>query len=92
MGAFLFGEKKKEEWLVDVLALGLVGRWDAGPAGLAGPAHRVNDVDGQIPKHIRDYEEANMAASNVDLLEMGDATVASGDSDILELDIHVVLG
>jgi hypothetical protein len=33
-----------------------------------------------------------MTAADVDLVEMRDTAVASGDSNILELDVHVVLG
>lgn len=33
-----------------------------------------------------------MAAADVDLVEMGDASIAGGDGDVLELDIHVVFG
>lgn len=33
-----------------------------------------------------------MAAANVYLVEMGDSAIASGDGDVLELDVHVVLG
>lgn len=31
-----------------------------------------------------------MAATDVDLIEMGDAPIAGGDSDVLELDVHIV--
>lgn len=31
-----------------------------------------------------------MGASDVDLVEVGDAAVAGGDGDVLELDVHVV--
>jgi hypothetical protein len=33
-----------------------------------------------------------MATADVDLVEMGDAAVARGDGDVLELDVHVVFG
>ena len=33
-----------------------------------------------------------MAASNVDLVEMADTSVARGDGDVFELDVHVVFG
>lgn len=33
-----------------------------------------------------------MTSPDVDLIEMGDTAVASGNSDIFQLDIHVVLG
>lgn len=32
-----------------------------------------------------------MASSDVHLIQMGDTSVASGDGDILKLDVHVVL-
>ena len=31
-----------------------------------------------------------MATTNIDLVEMGDASIAGGDGDVLELDVHVV--
>lgn len=33
-----------------------------------------------------------MAATDVDLVEVGDSAVAGGDGDVLELDVHVVFG
>jgi N-dimethylarginine dimethylaminohydrolase len=33
-----------------------------------------------------------MAAADVDLVEMRDAAVARGHGDVLELDIHIILG
>lgn len=33
-----------------------------------------------------------MGTPDVDLVEVGDAAVAGGDGDVLELDVHVVLG
>jgi hypothetical protein len=33
-----------------------------------------------------------MAAPNIDLLQMRDATIAGCDRDVLQLDIHVVFG
>ncbi len=33
-----------------------------------------------------------MTAPDVDLIEMGDASIAGGDGDVLELDVHVVFG
>lgn len=51
------------------------------------------DIDiRNVPEHIGDNEESHVAAANVDLVEMGDTAVAGGDSDILELNVHVVLG
>ena len=47
---------------------------------------------GCIPQHVRNDEEAYMAASNVDLVEMADTSVARGDGDVFELDVHVVFG
>lgn len=46
--------------------------------------------EGKVPKHIWDDKETNVAASNVDLFEVGDAAVAGGDGDVFELDVHVV--
>lgn len=45
-----------------------------------------------VPQHVRHDEESHMASPNVDLVEMRDAAVASGDGDVLELDVHVVFG
>lgn len=45
-----------------------------------------------IPEHVGDNEESHVAAANVDLVEMRDTAVASGDRNILELNVHVVLG
>lgn len=45
-----------------------------------------------VPEHIRHDEESHVAAANVDLVEMGDTAIASGDSDVLELNVHVILG
>lgn len=47
---------------------------------------------GRVAKHVGDDEEAHVGASDIDLVEVGDAAVASGDGDVLELDVHVVLG
>lgn len=47
---------------------------------------------GRVSKHVGDNEEADVRSSDVDLVEMGDAAVAGGDGDVLELDVHVVLG
>ena len=33
-----------------------------------------------------------MRSSDVNLIQVGDTSVAGGDSDVLELDVHVVLG
>lgn len=44
------------------------------------------------PQHVRDNEVSDVAASDVDLLEMRHTAVARGYRDILELYIHVVLG
>lgn len=33
-----------------------------------------------------------MTAADVDLVKMGDAPIAGGDGDVLELDVHVVFG
>lgn len=45
-----------------------------------------------VPKHVGDNEEADVGAADVDLVQVGDATVAGSDGDVLELDVHVVLG
>ena len=50
------------------------------------------DLSFNVPEHVRHDEESHVAAANVDLVEMGDTAVASGDGDVLELDVHVVFG
>lgn len=45
-----------------------------------------------VPQHIRHNEESHMTAPDVNLFEMADAPVAGCDGDVLELDVHVVLG
>lgn len=47
---------------------------------------------GRVAEHVGDDEEAHVGAPDVDLVEVGDAAVAGGDGDVLELDVHVVLG
>ena len=49
-------------------------------------------IEGYVPEHVGDNEESHVAAANVDLVEMGDTAVASGHRDILQLNVHVVLG
>jgi hypothetical protein len=44
-----------------------------------------------VPEHVRHNEESHVAAADVDLVEVGDTAIASSDSDILELNVHVVL-
>jgi hypothetical protein len=45
-----------------------------------------------LPQHVWYNEVTNMRASDVNLVEMGDTAVARRNGDILELDVHVVLG
>lgn len=44
-----------------------------------------------LPQHIWHNEESNMGSSDVDLVQVGDTSVAGGDGDVLELHVHVVL-
>ena len=44
------------------------------------------------PEHVWHDEEPHVRAPDVHLVEMADAAVARGHGDILELDVHVVLG
>jgi hypothetical protein len=44
------------------------------------------------PEHVRHDEEPHVRTPDVHLVEMADAAVARGHRDILELNIHVVLG
>lgn len=45
-----------------------------------------------VPEHVRDNEESHVAAANINLIEMGDTAIASCNGDVLQLDVHVVLG
>lgn len=55
-------------------------------------ALRFKELDRRnVPKHIGDNEESDVAAANVNLIEMRDTAITGGDSNILELDIHIVL-
>jgi hypothetical protein len=45
-----------------------------------------------VPEHVRHDEESHVAAANVNLVEMGDTAIAGSDGDVLELNVHVVLG
>lgn len=47
---------------------------------------------GDLPEHVWDDEEADVRTADVNLVKMRNAAVAGGDSDILKLDVHVVLG
>lgn len=47
---------------------------------------------GRVAKHVGDDEESDVGAADVDLVEVGDAAVARRDGNVLELDVHVVLG
>lgn len=53
---------------------------------------RCKGYSRNVPQHVWHDKESHMAAADVDLVEMRHTTVASGDRDILELDVHVVLG
>lgn len=48
------------------------------------PKHR------RISQHVGHDKEPHVATADVDLIKMGDAAIAGGDSDILELNVHVV--
>jgi hypothetical protein len=47
---------------------------------------------GAIPKHIRHNEESHMRPPNVNLVEMADSPIARSDSDIFELNVHIIFG
>ena len=47
---------------------------------------------GALPQHIRDDEESDMTSSYVNLIQMTDSAVARGNSDVFQLNIHIVLG
>lgn len=44
-----------------------------------------------LPQHIWHNEESNMGSSDVDLVQVGDTSVAGGDGYVLELHVHIVL-
>ena len=44
------------------------------------------------PQHVRHNEKPDMRPANVDLIEMGDASVARSDGYVLKLYVHVVFG
>lgn len=81
MGAFL-----KLQMLVLVLQFGALF------SATVTPQVAAHQLDKLLPQHIGHNEEPNVAAADVDLLEMADTSVTGGDGDILELDVHVVLG
>lgn len=62
------------------------GETDTTTADVAGAEH------GGVPQHIRHNKESHMTAPDVNLFEMADAPIAGCDGDVLELDVHVVLG
>lgn len=45
-----------------------------------------------LPQHVWDNEEPNVTASNVDLLQMADSSIARRHRNVLELHVHVVFG
>ena len=45
-----------------------------------------------IPQHVWHDEEAHVAAPDVNLFQVADTAVARRHGDVLELDVHVVLG
>lgn len=56
------------------------------------PQPQVGRLGLSLPQHVRNDEEPDVAAADVDLLEMADAPVAGRDGNVLELHVHVVLG
>lgn len=47
---------------------------------------------GDEPQHVRHNEKSHVAAADIDLIQVRNTAIASCDGNILELDIHVVLG
>lgn len=62
------------------------GKTNTAAAGTTGAEHRG------VAEHVWDDEEADVRTADVNLVKMRNAAVAGGDSDILKLDVHVVLG
>ena len=44
----------------------------------------------RVSEHVGDDKEANMAPTDIDLIEMADTAVPSSDGDVSQLNIHVV--
>jgi hypothetical protein len=51
----------------------------------------VDDSHGGILKHVGDDEKADHAASDIDLIKLGDATVPSGHCDVFQGDVEIIL-
>ena len=49
------------------------------------------DAHGGVLEHVGHDEEADHAAADVDLVQLRNAAVAAGDSDVPERDIEVIL-
>lgn len=45
-----------------------------------------------LPQHIGHNKKPHMATPDIDLVEMRDSSVARGDSDVFQLDVHIILG
>ena len=45
-----------------------------------------------VGEHIRHHKESNHGTSDVDLVELGDSTVACGHGDLSESDVEGILG
>lgn len=56
------------------------------------PDQNSRNLVRSIPQHVRYNEVPHVAASDIDLLKMRHTAVAGCDSNVLELNIHVVLG
>jgi hypothetical protein len=50
------------------------------------------DSHWRILKHIGDDEKADHTASDIDLIKLGNATVSSGNCDVFQGDVEVILG
>lgn len=63
---------------------------------LAAALRRLGALDGlehgRVLEHVRQDDEADLAAAYVDLLELGSAAVTIGDRDVAHQTVHVVLG
>jgi len=51
----------------------------------------VDDSHWGILKHVGDDEKADHAASDIDLIKLGDATVPSGHCDVFQGDVEIIL-
>ena len=55
-------------------------------------AKLIARIHGGILQHIGDNEKTDHAPSDVDLIKLGDTAIPSGNRDIFQRDVEIVLG